>query len=226
MTDLIARVQTAIDSAWKHESGLPEEASHMHGLMSMKIRHLLNNMCAHPGTVFLEAGLWAGASLVSALAGNQRNIQQAYGIDNWVSCSSGRGAKNLFARQRQQHLADYGDRLRVFDHDLFTFDVAKHIHKPVNVFYYDADHDRTGDGVLAFADALADPCILMLDDWAIKSWASNTPYSVPTLWREAVERGPFNVEREWILPSNRKGDTELWWCGFYVAILTRKQVAA
>ncbi len=221
MNRLIARVQAAVDAAWKHESGLPEEASQMHGLMSMKVRHLLNNMCACPGTVYLEAGLWAGASLVAALAGNERNVRQAYGIDNWIDCSSGRGAKDLFARQRQQHLANYGNRLKVFDHDLFTFDVAKHIPEPVNVFYYDATHYRTTEGVLRFMDVLTDPCVIMVDDW--QSYAR---YDVEAQWRKAESEGPCEVVKEWVLPSNKKDDAELWWCGFYVAILKRKQAAA
>ncbi len=218
---LIARVQTAIDAAWKHESGLPEEASHMHGLMSVKIRHLLNNICACHGTVYLEAGLWAGASLVSALAGNESNVRRAYGIDNWIACSSGRGAKHLFARQRHQHLTGYANRLTVFDHDLFTFDVAEHVREPVNVFYYDADHYRTTEGVLQFMDVLTDPCIIMVDDW--QSYAR---YDVEAQWRKAESEGPFEVVKEWTLLSNKKDDPALWWCGFYVAVLKRKRAAA
>jgi len=211
---LIEHVENAIAKASNHESRLPESTCQIHGLMSLKVRHLLNNLCSRPNTVYLEAGLWNGASLVSALAGNEDTVDHAYGIDNWINCAWGRDAKGGCERSIAEHL-DYGDRLTVFDHDLFDFDVSN-IRRPVNVFYFDADHLRTKEGVVHFADALDNTCIIILDDWDTKK-----TYNIEDQWRAVEPPLPFTIVREWELHSRHKSDAELWWCGMYVAILKR-----
>ena len=212
---VIAKVQAAIDAAWQHQSGLPEFARKVPGLISDKQRHLLHNLCSAPGTVYLEAGLWQGASLIAALAGNERQVQKAYAIDDWYYCSSGRGAKELFDRHVSTHLGGYGERLRVFDENLFDFDPSR-LTDLATVFYYDADHLRTGEGVLHFADVLSDPCIIVLDDW------DHPAHGVQAQWRTAVREGPLSIVQEWELPSRHKADLALWWCGVYVAVIERK----
>lgn len=212
-SELTEHVEQSIAKAWKHESRLPSETLEVGGRISPKIRHLLNNLCSMPDTVFLEAGSWKGASFISALAGNESTVQTGIAIDNW--CKRG-GApldgygenERAFDENTARFLAAYGDRRQKIKQDLFT--IASLPVVPT-VFYYDADHAQTKAGARHFFGMLADPCIVCLDDW---SWDF-----VQSGWRAAV--ADRAIIKEWELPNTKRKDTDLWWEGFYVCILAR-----
>ncbi len=212
----IAHVQASIDAAWKHDSEIPDVARNWTDASSEKVRCLLHNICHRPGTIYLEAGVWVGSSLVCSLLGNEQFVERAYAIDNWSMASqpypddTGRAE---FARNRKLHLSKYGNRLTVFDEDVYGFDPNK-IDQRANVFYFDADHEKTIEGVIQLAPAMVDTCILILDDFHI--------FNIDKKWRAAVDDLPFTIECEWELPNNHRRDAKLWWCGFYVAVVTRK----
>ncbi len=210
---LIEHVEQAIAKAWKHESRLPPETLEVGGRTSPKIRHLLNNLCGLPDTVFLEAGSWKGASFISALAGNEDTVRAGIAIDNWCCRGGGPGenygeSEQLFDKARSRFLGQYGDRQQKIKQDLFTITSL-----PVvpTVFYYDADHGKTEAGTRHFFDMIADPCIVCVDDW---SWDF-----VQAGWRKAS--ADRTIVKEWELPTEKRKDTDLWWEGFYVCILAR-----
>ncbi len=213
---LVERVQKAIDDAKEHKSRLPKATMDVRGWISPKIRHLLNNLCSAPDTVYLEAGLWQGASLISALAGNEDTVKAAYGIDNWRNCPKGRSMKGRFDTHVRRHLGETVPNLTVFDADCLKMPVAK-IKEPATIFYYDADHYATDRGTMRFFERLASPCVLLLDDWY-----NHQP--IRKHWRKAEAEGEMEVVQEWELPTkNKLGDLDLWWIGLYVAVLQRKR---
>ncbi len=213
----VDHVTRSIAKAWKHESQLPPETLEIVGRTSPKIRHLLNNLCSLPNTVYLEAGSWFGASFISALAGNENTVKAAVAIDNWcarggVPAAGYSECERMFDAHRTQFLAAYGDRQIKINQDLSTVDSL-----PVTptVFYYDADHGRTREGVLQFFPILADPCIVCLDDWSFPHVRSG--------WMQAISESEWVIVKEWDMPTKRPKDTDLWWEGFYVAVITRGQ---
>jgi hypothetical protein len=212
---LAEHIGQSIAKAWKHQSRLPPETLEIGGRTSPKIRHLLNNLCSLPDTVFLEVGSWKGASFVAALTGNEDSVTEGYAIDNWRCRGGGpidvySESERLFDEARTRFLSRYGDRQHKIKQDLFTVESLPDV---PTIFYYDADHGQTGPGSRHFFNMIADPCIVCLDDW---SWDF-----VQSGWRKACVDGSRVVVREWELPNNKPKDTELWWEGFYVCILTR-----
>ena len=211
-------IDLAINRAWVHQSKLSHEQLAVHGKTSDKVRHLLNNLFAgFNDTVYIEAGLWVGASLVAALHGNRESFRRVWGLDNWSQTPrpfvDGQ-ARDAFYIAFHEHISEqYGSCVDILEKDLFTLSTSD-IDQPVSILYYDADHDRTRDGVLALMPFLEDEAIVILDDW--------NAHDIDKQWEDVVRSGEFDVVREWVLPSRHRQDKELWWCGFYVAMVKRK----
>jgi hypothetical protein len=217
---LVKSTQLAIDKAWKHESQLPAEAAQVRGRISPKIRHLLNNLCSRPDTVYLECGCWEGASVIAALAGNEDTVRMGIAVDNWSQYDNPfdnySEPEKAFDANTVRHLGQYGDRFRkIKAHYAMVRD--SEIPLPLTVCYYDADHQTTCDGCLSFFNHLEDPCVFLLDDWNRDDLRAD--------WRKALRCGDRQVVKEWVLPAKAPDhkDTELWWDGFYVAVLTKKE---
>jgi hypothetical protein len=182
------------------------------GRISPKIRHLLNALCSLPHTVFLEAGSWKGASFISALAGNEDRIAHAYAIDNWSQYGTPIESYSSPEKEFDQNTAEFLSRAKwqKIKQDIFAVEFLEFT---PTVFYYDADHGKTEAGVRQFFPMLANPCIVCLDDWGMSH--------VQRGWRQACKADGIQVVCEWELPSEKPKDTDLWWEGFYVAIITK-----
>ena len=209
--DLITTVNRAITEAVSRKSRLPPEAATIRGMTSPKIRHLLNNLCAMPNTVYVEMGLYKGATFVAALAGNEDTVKTAYGIDNW-SLFPSHLPRERFWEHHAKYLSAFGSRLHI--HDTSLFDISPDaIAEPVTIFYYDADHIHTHKAVLKFLPRLADPCIIILDDWSRPEIRND--------WEKI--KAEVTVHKEWELYSYVKDDLDHWWCGLFLAVITKKQ---
>ena len=173
--------------------------------------------------MYLELGLGRGASLIAALAGNEDTILKAYAIDNFAGEDNFRGvakqpynpeAERTFDAYVAEHLNGCQDRLTKICADLHTVspDLIK---QPITVFYYDADHKQTGRGVLRFMPRMASPSVILIDDWCLDMVRAD--------WRRAIQTSDMTIVEEWELPIRKVGDLDLWWYGFYVAVLRRKK---
>ena len=228
---MIERIQKAIDSAIRGESRLPAAAAQVPGMIGSHVRHLLNNLCSEPGSVYLEIGVHVGASFVAALAGNEDTLAQGYAIDNFAGEENFRGVPKpeykpeqfaLFQAHMAKYLSGYfgiDGRIGVMNANLhevslvhfqeLAFGTAQH----VMIFYYDADHEQTQAGIQRFLPCLTSPAILLVDDWIRPNVRTGT--------REAIAEGGFRTIHEWVLkadPLNREGT---WWQDFYVAAIER-----
>lgn len=210
---LIGHVEESIAKAWDHESRMMSIVGGICGRTSPKIRHLLNNLCGLPDTVFLEVGSWRGASFVAALSGNEKTVTAAYAIDNWKLRGSPLDKYNtneqMFDDETSRFLSGYGNRWQKIKSDMFD---VKSLPLEPTIFYYDADHGQTENGTRHFFQFITDPCIVCLDDW---SWEF-----VQIGWRDACKHEHKTVIKEWKLPAKKAKDIDLWWEGFYVCILT------
>lgn len=77
----LALVKAALELADNERSKITEREKDIFGLTSVKVRALLNNLCSKDNTNYLEIGVYKGATLLSALAGNKKT--KAFGIDNF-----------------------------------------------------------------------------------------------------------------------------------------------
>ena len=65
----------------KKTSKLTEKEIGVHGMTSVRIRHLLNNLVNMDGARYLEVGVWKGATFVSALYEN--DLEYACAVDDF-----------------------------------------------------------------------------------------------------------------------------------------------
>ena len=83
------------------------------------------------------------------------------------------------------------------------------------MYLYDGAHDAESQykGVRDFLRYMQPRFVLLVDDWNSIDVRAGT--------RLALAETGVRVLREWVLPANYNGDVELWWNGFYVAIIDR-----
>lgn len=201
-------VDAAIDAAGRHLSRLPPAVLALNGMSSPKVRHLLNNLCRRPGTRYLEVGVWAGSTLISALSGNAETVVAADAIDNFSQFG---GPREVFEANCREHLEAGRFKLHV---DGFR-EVTPELQPPVNVYFYDGDHSAVDqrDGLLHFWPCLADEFVFVVDDWNWETAKSGT--------YEGIAKSGGCVVRYWELPAAFNGDREQWWNGLFVAVIRK-----
>lgn len=77
----LALVKASLELADNERSKISEREKDIFGLTSIKVRALLNNLCSKENTNYLEIGVYKGATIISALAGN--NKTKAVGVENF-----------------------------------------------------------------------------------------------------------------------------------------------
>lgn len=209
--ELIAHVCQSIAKAEKGDSKLPPAALNVLGYSSPKVRHLLNNLCSLPKASYLEIGCWMGSTWIAGLYGNYPNMSFAVAIDDWSLFD---GSKEQFYENCNPFLGSYDYRL--YSEDCFKMDLKEVFQKPVNIYFYDGDHSA-GSQELAFTyfdSVLDDVFIAVVDDW---NWDD-----VKCGTRAAFEHLHYHVLYEIELPATCNGDTQNWWNGLYVAVISKK----
>jgi hypothetical protein len=164
----------ALDRAHRQESKIsldPKDESNqllrLHGMSGYKYRHLLNNLCSREGITYAEVGTWKGSTFLSATYHN-RNIR-ALTCDNWSEFG---GPKDEFMTNYTASSSWPGnaEAWQTCSHGLIDQDfrsVNMRGIAPIDIYFYDGPHSRKDqcDGILAAWDALAENCILLVDDW-------------------------------------------------------------
>lgn len=209
----ILRVENAINCANNKKTKLTEQQFSIPGMSSDKIRILLNEL-VYPSSKYLEVGVWAGSTFVSALYKN--NPIKAIAIDNF--CQSGfteeayitADAKTTFL----QNLVDNDIQNFTFlNTDCFNLKPEeKSIIDGINVYLYDGGHaaDEQEKALTYFYDNLSDVFIFIVDDWNDEATKVGT--------RSAYQKTNTIVHKEWQFPTNFNRDIDSWWNGYYVAV--------
>ena len=162
MTDLVKHVIRCFNRANTFTSKLPAQILQLDGMSGCKTRIFYNELCSlsfpDRRTEYLEVGSWKGSTLCAAMYGNENCNGTA--IDNWSLFG---GPKNEF----EQNISSFGfeNRLTVFEEDVFTLNVSKL--KRADIYLYDGDHSEISHykGIIRMWPALADNCIIVIDDW-------------------------------------------------------------
>jgi len=206
MTALIDFVASSIDSSERLLSQLSPDVLALKGMSSPKVRHLLNNLGAHPNTRYLEVGVWAGSTFISALYGNARTIIGADAIDNFSQFD---GSRETFEANCRAHLGD-----RRFNLHIHSFrEVTPTLQPPINVYFYDGNHSALDqrDALLHFWPCLADEFVFVVDDWNCPDAKLGT--------QDGIAKSECEVTKYWELPAAFNGDTQQWWNGLFVAVI-------
>lgn len=208
----IRHVERSISLADVQFSALSRDPSSgalsVEGFTSLRVRHLLNNLCAPRGTRYLEIGVRLGASLVAASYGN--TMGRVLGVDAWKGdgfayCEPG-------ARENVARFVPGAELLKgdAFDPSIIEAVAAR---GPFDVYYYDADHEMvpTLDSLRRYRRVLAEPAIVCWDDMET--------FTVASALAQLYITREIPIWRTWILPAFRQGDEDLYWNGFIVMVV-------
>lgn len=206
---LIEHVVDCIEKGERECSSLSSPILAIDGMSSAKIRHFLNNLCSLPGASYLEIGCWKGSTLISALYHNS-SIVQAVAIDNWSEFG---GPREDFLSHLEQFLP--GHSIQILETDCFSVDKKAVFSRPVNIYFYDGNHEAMNQerAFTYFNDILDELFIAVVDDWNTKKVREGT--------RAAFYKLHYKVLYEKEIFTEKNADTESWWNGFYIAVITK-----
>jgi hypothetical protein len=216
MSDLINRIDVAIANAEALRGGLSKEAALVEGMTGIKVRFLLNHLCADLGAVYLEVGCYKGATLCSALSGNHGSVKKAYSFDlgNYL----GEDTRTSFAENIARCLGQYReDQLNFIIGDAFALGrIGK---GDATLYFYDGDHRRASqrDALTKMYSWLADEFIYVVDDW--------NEIAVQEGTFEGIIEASLNPKYFIALahgPRGGDGRTEGWWNGLGIFVLAKR----
>jgi hypothetical protein len=195
-------INSCIVSSITGETKLNNKAIEFDGMSSFKVKNFLNRLVEHPGSKYLEIGVWKGCTFYSALCKNKPSY--AVAIDDW-SGFNGSSSMEEFKR----NISDIESPFEIFCNDCFTFD-KKLLKDKINVYFYDGDHSAVSQemALTYYYEVLEDKFIFICDDW-------NAP-DVQEGTRRGIAKTGLKILNEWILPAKFNGDKENWWNGLYV----------
>lgn len=204
---LISNISRAIEDADNLQSKLPKSVLAIPGMSSARVRCLLNNIVAtSPGCNYMEIGCWKGSTLISACYGN--TLTSCTAIDNWSQFD---GPRDTFFN----NVAEYIPGVPLTCRDINCFNLKLDtIKKPIDIYFYDGGHEEEEQyqALKYFFPVLADPCILIIDDWEHGDTIQHGT-------RRALAELPRTVKHEWQLSRTRLNDTTTWWNGLYIGVL-------
>jgi hypothetical protein len=208
---LVEHVKQSIKNAHAEQSKISQDVLNVEGMSSPRIRHLLNNLGSWRNTSYLEVGLWKGSTFVSTLFANDKSVTQAIGIENWGEFN-GLHARPAFKANVAKLLAKRS--FTVLEQDCFTVDKAKFA-KKVSLYLYDGDHSMEAHkkGMTYFADVLASPAVILVDDW-------NRCQE-----RQGTYDG-FTEERLSVIYEDYLPKVQGFWEGFYAAVVRKSSEPA
>jgi hypothetical protein len=206
VTDLQARrahVVNAIGRAPEHR--LPTEILAIRGLGTAPGQRcaLLNLLCRVPGCRYLEFGSFMGQSLLAAAFQNSGSF---VGVENFSQFTS------VPARDALRRNLDRARGLGCGDVSVQETDWRESAGGPVDVFFYDAEHDATStrDALCLVAPNLVSSAVIVVDDWELPTWSGHVQSGVFEGWT----RAGLKIVETWELERD-KG----WHEGVYVALV-------
>lgn len=208
---LILHVQESIKNAKIGSSQLTEEILKIEGMSNPPVRHLLNNLCAYPGTCYLEVGSWKGSTWISALYENQHFLYQATAIDDWSQFG---GPKAKFDENCDRYLGSIV--YKAYSQDCFTLNLREPFDYPVTTYFYDGDHTAEAQELAFtyFNPVFDEVFIAIVDDWKFPQAQEGT--------RSAFKKLNYEILFEMELPPRRVAlDPVGFWNGTYVAVIRK-----
>jgi Methyltransferase domain len=184
-------------------SPLPDEVRQIEGMSGQKYRSLINRLVRRiSDACYLEIGSWKGSTAAAALYGNK---VRALCIDNW---SEHGGPRELFFANIKKVLTP-NIQFDVIERDFRAIDYNDI--GSFNVYLFDGPHEKKDqyDGLMIVQPALANPFILIVDDWNWRQVRLGTfqalldarcrveaSIEIRTTWNEAIPK-LFGRDSDW-----------------------------
>jgi hypothetical protein len=208
----IQLIEQAIENADKLKSNLIASNFDVPALVSLRGRHLYNNLGAL-STRVLEIGSHLGGSLTSTMG--QNNLISVTAIDNFASdWVEDRQCMPLFLENVKKHLPS-NTKFNFIHSDAFEASLEE-IPNGIDMYIYDGSHDMESQrkAVAHYLDKMADEFIFIVDDADWVEVKEGTKLGVKTA----------NVDVLYFkhLQSNGSHDNDSWWNGYFVYLLKKK----
>jgi hypothetical protein len=199
------------------QSGPSAQVRAMEGMSGQRYRTFINALIGSLAdrARYLEIGCWKGSTLASALEGNSGH---AVAIDNWCQFGGPRAEFDRNIADTQTSVS-----LKVIEADFRKVHYSS-LGEPFNVFLFDGPHEEADqyDGVMLASPALANPHILVVDDWnwcqvrvgtlrAIHDagWKVSHSEEIRTTWDDSHPN-----------PAMSWGNSD-WHNGYFIGLLSR-----
>lgn len=173
---------------------------------------MLNNLCSADDVNYLEIGTYQGTSFVSANYGNKANPLV---IDNWSEFG---GPSFIFFQNCQEFIQGKYKLIWRNCWDITPDEVVAKFGngRKADIYLYDADHsyDSHYRAFTHYNDSLNDLFIAIVDDYNFPDVSKGT--------QDAFKELGYKVLFERTLPARFRGDSEEWWNGYYVAVVSKK----
>jgi GT2 family glycosyltransferase/tetratricopeptide (TPR) repeat protein/2-polyprenyl-3-methyl-5-hydroxy-6-metoxy-1,4-benzoquinol methylase len=206
--ELADAVDTCFCAAERGESKLTAAILSVPGMTSTPIRHLLNRLGELPGCRYLEIGAFYGATLLAASYDNPGSFLS---VDNFSKFNDPDPRPILHS-----NLSRFKDNCHVEFREQDCWRLPCELEPgSVNVYFYDGHHafEAQRDALVRFADIVADPFVLIIDDWNFDYVQQGT--------RTALEQLGWSVRTEWCRETGYNGDADSWWNGLFVAVIEK-----
>lgn len=207
--EMVQHVVKSIVQAKNHQSKLNANVLSIEGFSASNNKHLLNNLCSRPGTVYFEVGTWKGSTFISALYENQRSLTDAIAVDDWSQFGGGFEA---FAVNVLTHISTVP--FHFFSQNCFQLDKSTVFKHPVNIFYYDGGHlEEDHEAAFTYFDDIFDDVfIAIVDDWNWEAVRQGTRRAFAKLGYEILFQNTFFTD------GNAKYS---WWNGIMIAVIRK-----
>jgi len=213
-------IDSSVKNADRNISNLRNEniTKHLKGFNSVRVRHLLNNLCNREGTCYVEFGTYRGASIISAL---YNNIGIGYTIDNfkynpYQNPSYNEEGFNEIENDLKSNLKRFNllDRVTIIRDNIEKFKI-KNIEHQVSVFYYDAipTKGKIYNHISKIAPNFAQYTIVITNHTRTEG--------VVGAFERVFSELKFNVAHEVTLNSYHAQDANSWWSGIKIWLIEK-----
>lgn len=223
-------VKASLEMADNERSKLTERERELHGLSSIRLRCLINNLCAAEKCNYLEVGAYKGATLIAAARGNDVKV---VGVDNfkyddrepnkwspegyiWDNMKSQLEAN--IDRYRLQPDVINGEDISIIQSDFQEADLPKN---KFNVCFFDVSPINA-----AVYDAFFEKILPSLAQSSVVVFSQQSNNSHATQLNEAMvnHSAKFNSQFDEVRVSGSNADATRYYSGIRVFGIVKKAV--
>jgi len=214
--ELIRHLDASYRAAEEGRSKLQQDVLSLPGMSGSYTRHFYNNLCAMPGTRYLEIGSWKGSSIAAAMCKNSMDVCVA--IDNWSEFG---GPKNEFIQVFDRYKGS--NNARFIEKDCFHPELIESLipHK-FNIYMFDGYHsvEAQYNALVKYLPCLDDTFIWIVDDWNAPEVRTGTlnairDTGVRVLWKQETRSTWDNSHAEMNLAK------ATWWNGLATFVIQK-----
>ena len=210
--ELINHVTKSIDLAIQNTSNFDENGLSLKGRASLKICHLLNNLCTLAENVYFQLGVRNGAQCLAALFGNEGSVAQAVALDDWSDLDSEMaefisGALSFIPTVPLRH----------YKIDFLSLEQKPLSERPISIYYYSPKQEAFSHekAFTSFDESFDDVFIVVIDNWNWSSVRSGTFSAFHELGYKVLFRKVFTTD---------EFNLNTWGNGLMIAVVKKRGI--